>query len=74
MIYMFTFESTQGPTSWLYTAETVVDSAMGFCSLCMFGTLMTLTLICDVIIETPFKSEGLIFIFAAFTFVAIFYI
>lgn len=74
MVYMFTFEATQGPTAWLYTAETVVDRAMGFCTLCMFGTLMILTLVADVIVDSPVKAEGLIFIFCVFTFVAIFYI
>jgi hypothetical protein len=74
MIYMFVFESSQGPTAWLYTAETVVDAAMGFCILGMFGTLMMLTLISDVVVDSAFKAEGLIFVFATFTFVAIFFI
>jgi len=74
MVYMFTFESTQGPTAWLYTAETVVDHAMGFCTLGMFGMLMVLTLVADLIVDSAIRAEGLIFIFGSCTFVAIFYI
>ena len=74
MVYMFTFEGTQGPTAWLYTAENVVDQGMGFCTLGMFGMLMILTLVADLIVESAIRAEGLIFIFGVCTFVAIFYI
>ena len=47
---------------------------MGFCTLGMFGMLMILTLVADLIVDSAIRAEGLILFFGVCTFIAIFYI
>ena len=30
-VFMFIYQNTSGPVAWIYTAETVVDVALGVC-------------------------------------------
>lgn len=47
---------------------------MGLVVLCMFSTLLFLTFISEIIVDSKLAAEGLIFMFCIFTFIGIFYI
>ena len=43
-LFCVSYEVTSGPIAWLYASETVVDSALGFCILCLWSTVLLLSL------------------------------
>ena len=43
-LFCVSYEVTTGPIAWLYASEVVVDSALGFCILCLWCTVLLLSL------------------------------
>jgi len=43
-LFLVSYEFTSGPITWIYTSEVVVDSALGFCILNLWGTVLILSL------------------------------
>ena len=43
-LFCVSYEVTTGPIAWLYASEVVVDSALGFCILCLWITVLLLSL------------------------------
>ena len=57
--------------TWVYTAETTIDSALGICLLTLWGTATVLTLICPPLMaDDSLGPNNVFFIFSAISFSA----
>ena len=79
LLFLVVYQNTSGPVTWLYTAETTIDSALGICLLTLWGTATVLTLICPPLMSADFLGpNNVFFIFSGISFFAmifmIFYI
>ena len=43
-VFLLIYQNTSGPVAWVYTAETVVDVALGICIQMLWGTVFVLTI------------------------------
>ena len=51
-LFLVSYEFTTGPIAWLYASEVVVDSALGFCILCLWMTVLFLSLITNFLMDS----------------------
>ena len=51
-LFCVSYEVTSGPIAWLYASETVVDSALGFCTLILYGTILLLSLTTNFLMDS----------------------
>ena len=51
-LFCVSYEVTTGPIAWLYASEVVVDSALGFCILCLWMTVLFLSLITNFLMDS----------------------
>ena len=72
--FLFSYQVTSGPVAWLYAAETCCDVSLSVCLLTLWGTVLILSLTTEPLMDSPLKPQGVFFLFAIFSFVAIFYV
>ena len=71
LLFLVVYQNTSGPVTWLYTAETTIDSALGICLLTLWGTATVLTLICPPLMSADsLGPNNVFFIFSGISFCA----
>lgn len=53
MIFLITYQLTDGSLTYLYVAEVVTDAALGFCFLTLKGTALIISLTTEYIMDSP---------------------
>lgn len=51
LAFMFIYQNTSGPVTWLYASETTIDAGMGICLLTLWGTVFVLSIVCPIIMD-----------------------
>lgn len=74
LLFLFVYQNTTGPVTWLYAAETTVDAGLGLCMFTLWITVFILTLICPVLMGKDILGpSNVFFIFSAFSAFGAFY-
>jgi hypothetical protein len=55
LLFLLTYQMTDGSITYLYVSEVVVDSALGFCFLALKGTALIISLTTEYIMDSPLK-------------------
>lgn len=67
-VFIFIYQNTSGPVAWVYTAETVVDAALGLCIQVLWLTVFVLTLTSESLMDSALHPAGVFLLFATFCF------
>ena len=65
-IFIIIYQNNSGPVAWLYTAETVVDVALGICIQVLWLTVFVLMMTTKSLMHSWLQPSGVFFLFAAF--------
>ena len=60
--------------AWLYSTETCCDVTLSVCLVTLWGTVLVLSLSTEPLMDSALQPQGVFFLFAAFSFIAIFYV
>jgi hypothetical protein len=58
LLFLITYQITDGALTFLYVAEVVVDGALGFCFLALKGTALVISLTTEYIMNSPLHPYG----------------
>lgn len=61
MLFIVAYQSTSGPVAWIYAAETTIDAALGFCMLTLWGTVVVLSIVCPVLMNSDVLGVSNVF-------------
>ena len=74
LVFIAFFQCSQGPLSFIYTAEVAVDSAIGIVISGQFLCMMMLTFSVPYMIESWMQAEGTFWFYGGLTYVAAVYV
>jgi len=66
-IFITSFQFTAGPIAWMYAAEVAVDTALGFCVLGLFISLLEKAITIEFIVHSFLGPHGMFFILSGIT-------
>jgi hypothetical protein len=72
-VFILIYQNTSGPCAWVYTAETVVDVALGICIQVLWLTVFVLTLSTQSLMDSALHPAGVFFMFAIFCYIGTFF-
>ncbi len=55
LLFLVTYQLTDGSIAYLYVSEVVVDNALGFCFLALKGTALVISLTTEYIMDSPLR-------------------
>lgn len=58
MLFLITYQMTDGSITYLYVAEVVSDGALGFCLFTLKGTALIISLTTEYIMDSPLQPYG----------------
>ena len=58
LLFLITYQLSDGSITYLYVAEVVVDGALGFCFLALKGTALIISLTTEFIMDSPLHPYG----------------
>jgi hypothetical protein len=67
MLFLITYQMTDGSITYLYVAEVVVDGALGFCFLCLKGTALIISLTTEYIMDSALHPYGAFWLYGGLT-------
>ena len=72
--FLFAYQNSSGPVAWLYAAETCCDVGLAVSLNTLWGTVLVLQLTTQPLMDSALQSQGVFFLFAGFSVIAIFYV
>lgn len=73
VLFIITYQISNGPVIWLYVSEVVVDSALGLCIFTLYGTILILSLTTNFLISSALHQQGVFWLFGGITFIGAFF-
>ena len=74
LLFLVTYQMTDGTVIYVYVPEVVVDSALGFCFLALKGTALIISLTTEYLMDSPLKPQGAFWLYGSLTCVGAVYI
>jgi len=72
-VFLLIYQNTSGPVTWAYAAETCCDVSLGVALLSLYSTIFVLNLTTEPLMHSPLGQQGVFFLFAGCSFVAVFF-
>ena len=74
LIFIWSFQFSQGPIAWMYSAEIAVDTALGLCVLALFLSLLEKAITMDFMVHSKMGPHGMFFFMGGVTLIGAIFI
>ena len=74
MLFLITYQMTDGSITYLYVSEVVVDGALGFCFLTLKSTALVISLTTEYIMDSPLQPYGAFWLYGGLASICAVYI